>query len=180
MVPWWLGGLSMKRVCLGKIVSPHGVKGLVKILPYGDDVSLLERSGPLFTSEEAADTLSLTLKNPHGKYWLAAVENINDRSAAEKLNGTDLYIRADLRPATDEGEFYYDDLIGLKALDEAGHKIGVIIAVENFGAGDLLEIKPKTGESYYVPFNDDFVPAVDIESGSVTIIPPEYLESKKT
>ena len=155
-----------KRVCLGRIAAPHGVKGLVKLLPYGDDTSLLE--GELFTDETSCNTLKITLKNKLGKYILAEIEGCTDRNRSEELKGTELYIpRADL-PELDEG-FYYEDLIGLKVLNENDEHIGKVIAVENFGAGDLLEIQPLSDQSYYVPIVEQFVPEIRLEQNVVII-----------
>lgn len=164
---------SPKRVCLGKIVAAHGVKGLVKILPFGEDASLLQ--GALYTNESGPDSLSVTLKNPLGKYILAAIDGCVDRNRAEELRGTKLFIGRDALPVLDDGDgFYYEDLIGLKALSKDGEHIGKVIAVDDFGAGDLLEIQPVGGgQSYYVPFNEQYVPNTDLEAGTVTIIPLE-------
>ena len=150
----------MKRACLGKIVGAHGVKGLVKILPFGDDPRLIETLGPIFTSEHETKTLRIVMKNSAGdKFWLASVEGITDRDASEKLRGIELWIDRDKLPNL-EGRHYFADLIGLKAVDIAGAEIGKVIAVQNFGAGDLLEIQPKSGDSFYLPFNKDTVPEV--------------------
>ncbi len=155
----------MKRVCLGKIVGAHGVKGLVKVLPFGDDPLLIETLGPAYTSETGPGTLSIAMKNSAGnKYWLAAVDGVTERNGAEALRGTELYVpRESLPKIENENSFYFSDLVGIKALNDAGKEIGEIIAVQNFGAGDLLEIKPPMGESYYLPFNKEFVKNVDLE-----------------
>ena len=161
-----------KRVCLGKIVAPHGVKGLVKILPFGDDASLLE--GNLFTAANGNDTVSVTLKNPLGRYILAQIDGCEDRNASEAIRGTSLYYDRTALPDLEEDEgFYYDDLVGLKAVDEAGNVVGKVIAVENFGAGDLLEIRPVDGQDYYLPINDQYVPEINVEEGTVTTRPFE-------
>lgn len=150
---------SDKRVCLGVIAQAHGVKGLVKILPYGEDPYLIE----------LVEEFDITLKNPHGKYFLAEIEGVSSREAVDAIKGTELFIDRDQLPETDEGEYYIEDLIGMKALNTGGKDAGVIIAVHNFGAGDLLEIKPNSGETYLVPFNDEHVP--EVTDDTVTVIP---------
>ncbi len=145
----------MKRVCLGKISAAHGIKGLVKIFPYGDDISLLE--GELFTAEQGGETLTISLKNPLGKYILAAVKGCTERNAAEALKGTALWTSRDALPGLGEDEFYIEDLIGLEARNEKDEIIGKVIAVENYGAGDLIEIQPVSGQSFLMPFNDETV-----------------------
>lgn len=164
-----------QRICLGKIVAAHGVKGLVKIMPFGDNVQLLNNT--LYVSENKSETLSVALKNPIGKYILADIEGIVDRDSAEQLRGTELYIeRKQLPEIHDENSFYIEDLIGLKALDEESAEIGKVIAVQNFGAGDLLEIQPLKGEVYYIPFTNDHVPEINLKTASITIIPLEVSE----
>ncbi len=146
----------MKRLLIGKIKTAHGVKGLVKVQVLCEDLNLL--SGDLFTSENDEETLHLTLKNAMKDHWVAEVKNIKDRTEAEKLRSTKLYIDETTLPAPEEGEIYYKDLIGLKAIDENGTKIGEVINVANFGAGDLLDIRPLGGgESFYVPYTTDTV-----------------------
>lgn len=145
------------RVCVGKIAMAHGVKGLVKVLPFVEDTKLLEN---VFTSENGAQTLRLTIKNPLGKYVLAEVEGITDRNGAEALGKCSLYVPRESMPEPDEGEVYIDDLIGLPALDAEGSEIGSVLSVQNYGASDLLEIRLKNGKSVLVPLTPDFVPDI--------------------
>lgn len=160
----------MKRVCLGKIATAHGVKGLVKILCHADDPHILD--GALYTSETGTDQLTLKMKNSMGKYWLAEVDGIGDRDAALALSHTTLWIDRDALPEIeDEEEFYIEDLAGLKVEDTDGKEVGHILAVRNFGAGDLLEIKPLYGESFYLNFSRENVPEVLISQGKVVITP---------
>ncbi len=161
---------SKARICLGKITSPHGVKGLVKIFPYGEDPSLLETCKQVFTSENKNKRVSITLKNPMGKYILASIENCNSREGAEELKGTELWVSRDDLPELDnQDEFYIDDLKGLTALNQDEEKIGSIIAVQNYGAGDLLEIKPQSGSSYFVPFQNEYIMNVNLEEKTITL-----------
>ena len=161
-----------QRIPLAKIASPHGVKGLVKIFPFGEDIELLESMDVY-----ADDTpVKITLKNALGKFILAEIDIVQSREDAEKWSGTELCVDQDALPAIDEDDtYYYHDLIGLKATDETGQEIGSVIAVDNYGAGDLLEIRKNSGEKFLLPFTDDHVPAVDIKAGTVIIIPMEEL-----
>ncbi len=149
----------MKRVCLGKIVNAHGIKGLVKIMPFDGEPKHIETLGPVFTSEAGLDTLTITMKNSAGnKYWLASVEGVADRNGAEALRGTELYVPRDkLPPIEDDGVFYHADLEGLPVIDKDGNSIGAIVAVRNFGASDLLEIQPPGKDTFYLPFIKDYV-----------------------
>lgn len=151
--------MTQKRICIGKITGPHGVKGLVKILPYCEDITLLEQ----------VEELKITLKNPSGKYMLAEIEGVGTREQAEDIAGTELWIARDKLPELpDNEEFYIEDLIGLKAVDTDGNDAGTVIAVHNFGAGDLLEIKPPTGETYLLPFTKENVPEINSEALVIT------------
>ena len=153
---------SPKRIVVGKVAAAHGVKGLVKILAYAEDISLIEKSSEF----------DIHLKNPSGKYILAEIEGVNSREDVEKIKGTELTIPRDALPEPEDGEYYIEDLVGLKAINaKSGKDAGVIIAVHNFGAGDLLEIKPKSGETYLIPFNDGHVP--EVNEDSVRVIPLE-------
>lgn len=163
---------SAPRVCLGKITTAHGVRGLVKVLVYGEDPYLLEEARPLYTSETGNKTLVLTMKSSGGKFWLAAVAGIHDRTEAETLRNIELWVdRSTLPEIADDDEFYITDLVGMTAKTTDGNEIGSVIDVKNFGAGDMIEVQPKTGESFYVPFTSNAVPDIDLENRTVMITP---------
>ncbi|MGB4056804.1 MAG: ribosome maturation factor RimM [Alphaproteobacteria bacterium] len=154
----------MKRVCLGKITTAHGIKGLVKILPFGEDPLLIEDLGPMFTSETGNETLSITMKNSAGnKYWLAAVEGVTERNGAEALRGTELWIGRDTLPTIEENNTYYHtDLIGLRVM-EGNTEIGHVTNIQNYGAGDLVEIIESTGKTFLVPLTKKLFPEINIK-----------------
>lgn len=159
------------RICVAKIATAHGIKGLVKLHIFVEDTKLA--NGDLFTSASGDKTLNITLKNATAKHWLAEVKDIPDRTAAEKLRGTELYIEKSRLPEPDEDEFYFSDLISLPCVDEDGTEIGKIISSENFGAGDLLEIQPTGGESFYLPITDETV--LEITNDKIIVVIPEGL-----
>lgn len=168
-----------KRVCLGKIKGAHGVRGLVKCAFFGEDPSLLETE-TLYTGEETQDTIEITLKSPQKGGFICEVDGIDDRDIAQKLNGTGLYVDRDVLPDTDDDDFYYDDLVGLDVRDsESNDVIGKVKAVENFGAGDLLEINPTTGSSFYIPFTKASIPEVNLEEGYVLFTQVEELSCEQ-
>jgi len=159
-----------RRVCLGTIATAHGVRGLVKILCDAQDPHLLD--GTLYVSETGGETIKLTMKNSMGKYWLAEVEGIADRDAALALRGTKLWIGRDQLPELEsEDEFYFEDLVGLRAEDADGNPAGTVISVNTFGGSDALEIKPPRGESYFLLFNRENVSSVSIADGKIVIVP---------
>ena len=159
------------RICVAKIATAHGIKGLVKLHIFVENIDLAR--GDLFTSETGDKTLHVTLKNATAKHWLAEIKNITDRNAAEPLRGTNLYINKSSLPEADEDEFYFSDLIGLPAIDENGVEVGKIIGSDNFGAGDLLEIQPTGAESFYLPVTDGTL--VEIMENKIIVSIPEGL-----
>lgn len=159
------------RICVAKIATAHGIKGLVKLHVFVENVEL--SNGDLFTSATGDKTLHIKLKNTTAKHWLAEIDGIKDRTEAEKLRGTELFIDKSKLPEPDEDEFYFSDLIGLPCLGEDGTEIGKIIATDDFGAGDLLEIQPAGGESFYLPITDETV--LEITDEKIIVCIPEGL-----
>lgn len=164
--------MSSKRILIGEIATAHGIKGLVKLRSFVEDESLF-KTAKVYTGEISDKTISLTLKNQMKGDWLAEVKDVADRNAAELLRGTKLYIDRDAMPEPDDGEYYIEDLKGLRVVDESGKEIGTVLSVENFGASDLLDIKPQSGASFYLPFTDDTVKNIDMDKGIVTVEIPE-------
>jgi len=111
---------------------------------------------------------------PGKDFLVARLKGITDRAAAERLRNTDLYVARERLPAPEPEEFYYADLIGLRAEDNAGKTIGVVVAVHNFGAGDILEIAPAGGgDTVMLPFSTAAVPNVEIAAGRIVVdMPP--------
>jgi 16S rRNA processing protein RimM len=156
-----------KRICIAKIAGTHGVRGLVKIQPYCEDLSLLEEE--LFTSETENKTIKITLKNPVGKFILAQIEGITNKEDAQKIKCS-LFIPREALPEIDnDDEFYHEDLKNLTALNAAGETVGKTIAVQDFGAGELLEIKPLSGQSYFVPFQNEYITDIDLDQKTITL-----------
>jgi 16S rRNA processing protein RimM len=101
---------------------------------------------------------------------IAKFRGVDDRGAAEALNGLSLYVDRESLPPAEEDEFYHADLIGLSAENEAGERIGTVVAVHNFGAGDILEIAPPRGPSFMVPFTKAAVPNLDVAGGRIVVL----------
>lgn len=156
-------------VLLGRIVAAHGLKGEVVIHSFTEVPEDIAAYGPLLMGEGKA-SLELVSVRSSEKGVIACVAGVADRTAAEALKGTELWVERDRLPPPDEGEFYHADLIGLAAVSPDGQQIGSIIAVQNYGAGDLIEIRlDGTQRTELVPFSDTYVPAVDLAEGRVVV-----------
>ena len=107
---------------------------------------------------------------------MATLKGVVTREEAERLNGVELYISRSKLPATDADEYYHADLIGLSAENAAGEPIGRVIAIHNFGAGDIIEIAPLHGTTLLLPFSNAVVPTVDIASGRMVVELPREIE----
>lgn len=163
----------MKRICVGEITSAHGVRGFVKVHCFGDDPETLVKYD-LYTSEDGAEIVHLDLKHMAGGALVAEVEGVADRNEAEKMRGMKLWVDRDALPELEDA-YYHADLIGLEARTEEGAVVGTVTAVENFGASDLLEIKPPAGKKFFLPFVDDYVGEVDLDAKTVIVEIPEGL-----
>ncbi|MEK4032950.1 ribosome maturation factor RimM [Methylocystis sp. IM3] len=164
-------------VLLGRFGAPHGVRGEIRLQSFTGDPLAIADYGPM-RDKSGARTFTLLSVRPQGKDMLVArVEGVADRTAAERLTGVELYIARDRLPAPeDDDEFYLADLIGLRAETRAGEEIGVVVALRNFGAGDIIEVAPKGGgETLLFPFTRAVVPVVSVAEGRVVIEPPEEI-----
>lgn len=161
------------KLLMGRIGAAHGIKGEVRIQSFTEDPLALASYGPLSTNKPGL-TIKILAARTTTNVLVARLEGVNDRTAAEKLNGVELYVdRALLPDPDDDDDFYHADLIGLKARLADGSEIGEVMAVPNFGAGDLLEIRdPRSGDTYLYPFSKAVVPEVRVAEGYLLIDPP--------
>jgi len=162
------------RIVLGRITGAHGIQGEVKLQSFTADPEAIAGYGPLDSS--AGGTLTIRSLKPLKGVLRARLDGVNDRNAAEALKGVELSIDRDRLPEPDEDEVYHADLISLAAHDVDGKLVGEVVAVLDFGAGELLELKlPDQKSTVLVPFNVDSVPEIDLGAGRLTIDPPEGL-----
>jgi 16S rRNA processing protein RimM len=165
---------SGRRVLMGLVLGAHGIKGAVRILSYAAAPKDIASYGPL-EDESGGRKFSLTIVGQVRGAVLAAVEGIGDRDAAMALKGTKLYLERSALPAPAEGEFYWDDLVGLRAELTDGAALGEVVAVHDYGGGPSLEVRRETGAPVMVPFTNRVVPVVDLAAGKLVIEPPEGL-----
>jgi 16S rRNA processing protein RimM len=168
------GNDAGRRVCVGEIVGAHGVRGLVRLRSFTEDPTAVVAYGPL-TDEAGRRRFAVQLQSPGKGTWIARVEGVSERNAAEALRGTRLYVERAALPTTDEDEFYHADLIGLRAERADGELLGSVIAVHDFGGGTLLELRLVCGRTAAVPFTQAVVPVVDVAAGRVVMDPPAAL-----
>jgi 16S rRNA processing protein RimM len=163
-----------RRILLGRIADAHGIRGEVLIHSYAGAPEDIGAYGPL-SDTAGARTFEIESARTTPKGVVARLKGVGDRNAAEALKGSELYVdRAKLPPPAAEDEFYHADLIGLDAVDTEGKVIGRIVAVQNFGAGDLIEIRlAGAGRTELVPFTEATVPTIDLDAGRVVVIPPQ-------
>lgn len=161
---------------LGRFGAPHGVRGEIRLQSFTSDPLAIATYDGL-TDKSGSRHFRLRAVRPQGKDMLVAqVEGVDDRAGAEALSRVELYIpREALSPPAEE-EFYIADLIGLRAETAEGEVMGVVVAVRNFGAGDILEIRPPHGETILLPFTKAVVPIVDVAGGRVVVEPPAEVE----
>lgn len=164
--------MTSKRICLGQIGSAHGIKGHVRLKPFTGEPEAFGDYGRL--DDEAGTTaFKITALRPiKGGMLVVKFKGINDRNAAEALNGVKLYVDRERLPVLEDiDDFYVEDLIGMSVIDLAGTSYGTVISVDNFGAGDLLDIKVKNGPSVLVPFTRKAVPKVALGTRCITLDP---------
>src|SRR5215470_5677131 len=141
------------HVCIARIGAAHGTSGEVKLWPFTARAEAVAAYGPLETADGTRAFEIEALRRARG-FLVARLKGVTDRAAAERLCNTELYVPRGQLPIPGPEEFYYADLIGLRAEDAAGRTIGVVVAVHNFGAGDILEIAPNMGgDTVMLPFS---------------------------
>jgi 16S rRNA processing protein RimM len=162
-----------RRVLLGRITGAQGLKGEVVVHSFAEVPEDIAAYGPL-ADAEGVRTFDLKVVRIAEKGVIARVGGISDRTAAEALKGVELWVDRERLPEAEEGTFYHTDLIGLRAVTSGGEPVGQVVAVQNYGAGDLLEIRLEgTRQTELVAFTDAFVPEVDLAGGRVVVVLPE-------
>jgi 16S rRNA processing protein RimM len=164
-------------ICVARIGAAHGVRGQVKLWTFTEDPLAVKRYGPL-ASKDGARHFEVTHAREAKGHLIATLKGVASRDEAERLNGVELYIARERLPATAADEYYHADLIGLAAVNGAGDPLGRVVAIHNFGAGDIIEIAPLQGPTLLLPFTNAVVPSVDLAAGHVVIELPEEIDGK--
>jgi 16S rRNA processing protein RimM len=162
-----------RPICVARIGAAHGTAGEVRLWPFTARAEAVTAYGPLQTAD-GTRAFEIEAIRRGRDFLVARLKGVTDRATAERLRNTDLYAPRERLPDLAAEEFYHADLIGLSAEDKAGRAIGVVIAVHNFGAGDILEIAPAAGgETAMVPFSTAAVPSVEVAGGRIVLELPE-------
>jgi 16S rRNA processing protein RimM len=165
------------RICVARIGAAHGVRGAVKLWTFTEDPLAVKRYGPLSTKDGARRFEVTSAREARG-HLVATLEGVTTREQAERLNGIELYVARERLPDAGEDEYYHADLIGLAAVTPAAQPLGRVVAIHNFGAGDIIEIAPPQGPTMLLPFTHAVVPTVDLAGGRVVIELPKEIEGE--
>ena len=163
------------QICVARIGAAHGVRGEVKLWTFTEDPLAVKRYGPLWTQDGARQFEVAQAREAKG-HLVATLKGVATREDAERLNGVELYVARDKLPSTGEDEYYHADLIGLAAVTPLNEPLGRVVAIHNFGAGNLIEIAPPQGTTMLLPFTNAVVPSVDLVGGRVVIELPDEIE----
>ena len=167
--------MTEDRLLLGDIGAAQGLKGEVRLRSYTQDPASIASYGPL-EDESGTRTFEIESVRVTPKALIARIKGVTTREGAEALTGTKLYLPRARLPERKEDEWYHADLIGLAVVDREGGSIGTVVAVHNFGASDIIEVRPASGGAdVLVPFTRETVPELDVEGGWLVLVPPEGL-----
>ena len=159
---------SERRIALAAVAGAHGVRGELRLKLFSDSSDSLSRHEKVYVGGVERRLLSV---RDAGNGAVARIDGVTDRTSAEALRGSLLEVDRSELPPLKEGEYYHSDLIGLPAVNREGAPIGTVAAVENYGAGDLLEIKTEDGKRSLIPFRAWIA---DLEGGRI-VLDPEFL-----
>jgi 16S rRNA processing protein RimM len=166
------------RILVGVLGAPHGVRGELRLKSYTQDPLAIVDYSPLEDPSGRRKFVVVAARPVKDDMLVVRLEGVEDRDAAAALTNTRLFVPRDrLPPPDDEDEFYHADLIGLSVETVEGEKIGTIQAVLDFGAGEILEIRPSDGaRAFMLPFTKDVVPNVDVKNGRMIVTIPAEVE----
>lgn len=172
------------KVCIGAVGGVRGLKGEIRVKSFTADANDIAAYGPV-SIEGKEGEFQIRVTGQVKGMVIARIDGIDDRDGAEALKGKQLYVPKSALPEAEDGEFYYADLMGMKAESTEGKPLGIVKAIHNFGAGDIIEIARETNgpaedgdakDDLMVPFTKAMVPQVDMQQGRIVIDPPQNLE----
>jgi len=155
----------VRRIALAAVAGAHGIKGELRLKLFTDSVDNLARHRTVYIGGTERQLESVRSGSSGA---IARIAGIDGRSAAEALRGSLVEVDRSALPPLQEGEYYHSDLIGLECVDRGGAQVGTVAAVENYGAGDLLEIERADGKRSLIPFRPGIA---DVEDGRIVVDP---------
>ena len=160
-------------IAVARIIGAFGVRGEVKLKSYTEAPLDCAAYGPVFDKTGGA-LFAFSGVRKHGESVIAKTEPVFQREHWLDMRGTELFIPREALPDLDEeDDAYVEDLVDLRVTHTDGRALGRVKAIENFGAGDLLDVQPETGPSFYIPYSEDVVLSVDLEQRAITVDPHE-------
>ena len=164
-------------ILLATVIGPHGLKGEARVKLFTHIARSLAAYGPLRTREGRALVVRDARDAKAGEA-IVTFEGIDDRSGIDALKGHDLLVSRDALPEPATNEYYHVDLIGLRAEDNEGRNLGLVQAIHNFGAGDVVEIARPDGDTVLLAFTKENVPSIDPKAGRIVVAVPEEIEAQ--
>jgi len=169
-------GAKPGLICVAEIGAPHGIRGEVRLHAFTEDPMAVGEYGPLSDAEGKRSFTFASLRAAKD-HLVARLAGIDSREAAEQLTRLRLYVPRERLPPAEDDEYYYADLIGLAATTADGAPFGTVVAVHNFGAGDVVEVAPSAGgPSVMLPFTKAVVPEIDMANRRLVVVPPTDVE----
>ncbi len=167
---------SEQRICVARLGAAHGVRGEVKRWSFTADPAAVAGYGPFETAD--GGVVEIEALRPAKDFFVARLKGVADRNAAERLRNVELFVPRDRLPAPEDGdEFYHADLIGLAVVDASGAALGSVVALHNFGAGDIIEVRrAESRDTVMLPFTQAAVPEIDVAGGRI-VVAAEALET---
>ncbi len=173
-------GLKMSKsdkICIGVIAGAHGVRGAVRVKSFTADIDAVAGYG-ILSDAKGKQSFEIQVTGQTKGQLIANIKGVNDRNDAEDLKGMELFIDRNALPETDEDEFYYTDLIGMRMETSDGTHYGMLKAVHNFGADDLLDVNLAEGGTVMLPFTKEVIPNIDMKARLLVVTPPLEIEAR--
>jgi 16S rRNA processing protein RimM len=170
--------MAGRDVLLAAVIGAQGLKGELRVKTFTEHPEALARYRGLHTADGRRFTVTAARAAKPDEAILAFAE-VADRSAAEALKGTELYVPREALPPTEQGEFYHADLVGLRAEDIEDRVIGHVKAIHNYGAGDVIEIEQPGGDTVLLAFTTETVPSIEIDKGRIVVAVPRDDEAER-
>ena len=161
---------------IGQITAPHGIKGCMKVHLSLEMPQNLERYKPIY--DQKGHPINIQIVSAKKNQLIVKINGISDRTMAENLRGTNIYIDRNCLPPLPSGQYYYCDLVGLTVLNGTNTVIGKVKSVENYGASDILVVTTGKKDDIFIAFTQQTVPSVDLKNKTITVLIPDFAKEE--